>query len=77
MEAVEQPVRARLREEAESGRKLDVPARRRTEVRARLQHALAALTLQVYYRFLPTYQAVEINKDVAAAADADVTIALQ
>ena len=38
--------------------------------------ALAALTLQVYYRFLPTYDAVEISKDVATADDSDVTIAL-
>lgn len=38
---------------------------------------LAALTLQVYYRFLPTYQTAAINKEVAATADSDVTIALQ
>ena len=39
---------------------------------------LAALTLQVYYRFLPTYKAIEIDKKVASLSDkGDVAVAVQ
>ena len=38
---------------------------------------LAALTLQVYYRFLPTYQAVAVDRAVASLGVDDVTVAVQ
>ena len=34
---------------------------------------LAALTLQVYYRFLPTYQPIQAEK-IDQKSDSDVTI---
>ena len=39
--------------------------------------ALAALTLQVYYRFLPTYQAVAVDRAVASLATEDVAVVVQ
>ena len=40
--------------------------------------ALAALTLQVYYRLLPTYKSVEIDKKIAfLSGEGDVTVAVQ